>query len=223
MDPITASSLLESSLEVLEFAGYPIVLVITVLKNIFVVGPVTPGEGVVVAAAFLSSPHYGILWWPAVWLAAVTGTVLGSNISFYLGRKHGRDALLRYGERFRICEERIARAERYFETHGAKTVFVGRFAFGFKNYVPLIAGVSRMAPLSFQLYTVLGAIAYTSFIMAVGYLIGGNLELALAFIVQVGYAGAAVMVALLAGIVVIRRRSGAFAEPACASADAGKS
>lgn len=199
--------MLDWFLRMLDVVGYPIVFGTAVLKNIFAFGPLTPGEGVIVAGAFLSNPQYGTLSWPAVWFAAVSGTVLGSNISYYLGRKHGRDALLRYGERLRISEERVARVEEYFQTHGAKTLVIGRFAFGLKNYVPVIAGTSRMELPRFQFYTVIGAAVYTTFIMLIGYLIGENLEAAIALILQVGYVGAAAVLVFFAGMIVTRRRA----------------
>lgn len=205
MDPISGIPALDWFLEALEVAGYSIVLFIMVIKNIFALGPVTPGEAVVVTAAFLSNPDYGSLSWIGVWIAAVTGTVAGSNISFFIGRRGGRAALLRYGDRVRLGEQRIARAEEYFAVHGPQTVFIGRFAFGLKNYVPLIAGTSCMPVRQFQFYTLLGAMAYTTLIMGVGYLIGENLQAALALIAQIGYLGALAIV-LFGGALFIGHR-----------------
>jgi membrane protein DedA with SNARE-associated domain len=111
MEPVTGIAFIDWFLGLLDVAGYPIVFGFTVFENLFVIGGITPGETIVVAAAFLSTPQYGSLQWPLVWLASVVGTVLGSNISYFLGRRGGRDALLRYGSRFHISEKRIADAE----------------------------------------------------------------------------------------------------------------
>ncbi len=206
MGPITGVPVLDWFLGLLDVAGYPIVFGATVLENIFVVGALTPGETIVMAAAFLSTPRYGTLSLPAVWLSSVVGTTIGSNISYYLGRKGGRDALLRYGHRFRISEERIAEAEEYFLLHGSKTVLIARFTAGFKNFVPMIAGVSKMGLPWFELYTVLGAMLYTTLMVVLGYFVGENFERALTIASGIGYAGIGVLVVLAASVVVAVRR-----------------
>jgi membrane protein DedA with SNARE-associated domain len=206
MEPVTGIAIIDWFLGLLDVAGYPIVFGFTVFENLFVIGGITPGETIVVAAAFLSTPQYGSLSWPLVWISSVAGTVLGSNISYFLGRKGGRDALLRYGHRFRISAKRIADAEEYFRVHGSKTVLVGRFTAGFKNFTPMIAGVSRMKLPWFELYTVLGAMLYTTVMVLIGYFVGENFERALAFAAGLGYVGVAVVAVVVIVLIVARRR-----------------
>jgi undecaprenyl-diphosphatase len=206
MEPVTGIAFIDWFLGLLDVAGYPIVFGFTVFENLFVIGGITPGETIVVAAAFLSTPQYGSLQWPLVWLASVLGTVVGSNISYFLGRKGGRDALLRYGHRFHVSEKRIADAEEYFRVHGSKTVLVGRFTAGFKNFTPMIAGVSRMKVAWFELYTVLGAMLYSAAMVLIGYFLGENFERALAFAAGLGYAGVGLVLVLVVVLLVVRRR-----------------
>jgi membrane protein DedA with SNARE-associated domain len=206
MEPVTGIAFIDWFLALLDVAGYPIVFGFTVFENLFVIGGITPGETIVVAAAFLSTPQYGSLQWPLVWLSSVLGTIVGSNISYFIGRKGGRDALLRYGSRFHISEKRIADAEEYFLVHGSKTVLVGRFTAGFKNFTPMIAGVSRMKVAWFELYTVLGAMLYSAAMVLIGYFLGENFERALAFAAGLGYAGMALVIVLVIVLLVARRR-----------------
>jgi len=207
MEPVTGVVVIDWFLGLLDTAGYPIVFGFTLFENIFVIGGLTPGETIVVAAAFLSTPKYGSLQWPLVWLASVLGTVVGSNISYFLGRKGGRDALLRYGHRFHISEKRIADAEEYFMVHGSKTVLIGRFTAGFKNFTPMIAGVSRMRLPWFELYTVLGAMLYSAAMVLIGYFLGENFERALALAAGIGYVGVVVVVAMVIMLLLLRRRA----------------
>lgn len=206
MEPVTGVAIIDWFLGFLDTAGYPLVFGFTVFENLFVIGGITPGETIVMAAAFLSTPQYGSLSWPLVWLSSVAGTVIGSNISYFLGRKGGREALLRYGHRFHISERRIADAEEYFMIHGSKTVLVGRFTAGFKNFTPMIAGVSRMKLPWFEAYTLLGAMLYTTVMVLIGYFLGENFERALAFAAGLGYAGVALVVILVIALFVARRR-----------------
>ncbi|MFU8890855.1 MAG: DedA family protein [Anaerosomatales bacterium] len=206
MEPVTGIALVDWVLGFLDTAGYPLVFGITVFENIFVVGALTPGETIVVAAAFLSTPQYGSLSWPLVWISSVLGTTIGANISYLLGRKGGREALLRYGHRFRISEKRIADAEAYFLVHGSKTIFLSRFTAGFKSFMPMIAGAARMKLPWFEAYTLLGAALYTTIMVLIGYFLGENFERAMAWLAGLGYAGVALLVIFGAVLLVAARR-----------------
>lgn len=206
MDPVTGFGPIDWVLGFLDTAGYPLVFGVTVLENIFVVGALTPGETIVMAAAFLSTPQHGSLSWPLVWLASVAGTTIGANISYWLGRRGGREALLRYGHRFRVSEKRIADAEAYFLVHGSKTIFIARFTAGLKSFMPMVAGAARMRLPWFEAYTVLGAALYTSLMVIFGYFLGENFERAMAFAAGLGYVGVVLLVALIVLIVVAYRR-----------------
>ena len=168
MEPITGIALVDWFLSLLNLHGYLLVFGFTIFENLFVIGSFTPGETVVMAAAFMSTPQMGGLNITWVWIVSVIGTVTGSNISYWIGRLGGRDTFLRMGKRFRVKEEHIVAAEEYFYTHGSKTVLFSRFAAGFKNFVPMIAGVSKMHLGYFEGWTVAGAVIYTSLMSAVG-------------------------------------------------------
>jgi len=206
MQPLTGIPLLDWVLGFMDQWGYALVLFFTIFENLFIIGSFTPGETVVMAAAFLSIPANGSLNLTIVWFCSVIGTVIGSNISYWFGRRGGRDTLLRYGRRFRIDEERVAAAEAYFYRHGSKTVFLSRFVAGFKNFVPVIAGVSKMPMAYFQGWTLLGAITYTTLMCAIGYFVGENFERALTIARDLGYFGLALFTTLIVLAVLGRRR-----------------
>lgn len=206
MQPLTGVPIIDWVLGFMDVWGYALVLLFTVFENLFIIGSFTPGETIVMAAAFLSTPENGHLWLPVVWVLSVVGTMIGSNISYWFGRRGGRDGLLRYGRRFKVDEERVAAAEAYFYRHGSKTVFLSRFVAGFKNFVPVIAGVSRMPLAYFQGWTLLGAVAYTSIMCAIGYFVGENFERALQIARDVGFIGLAIIVGVIVALLVGRRR-----------------
>jgi len=206
MQPLTGIPLLDWVLGFMDQWGYALVLFFTIFENLFIIGSFTPGETVVMAAAFLSIPANGHLNLTIVWFCSVIGTVIGSNISYWFGRRGGRDTLLRYGRRFRIDDERVAAAEAYFYRHGSKTVFLSRFVAGFKNFVPVIAGVSKMPMAYFQGWTLLGAITYTTLMCAIGYFVGENFERALTIARDLGYFGLALFTTLIVLAVLGRRR-----------------
>ncbi len=195
--PVTGLAPLDWILGLLDTFGYPIVLVATALENVFVVGSFTPGETIVLATAFTAAnDHLEVI---LVWFLSILGTVIGSNISFFLGVRGGRGAVERYGHRFHISDARIAAAEEYFQRHGAKTVLIARFAAGVKNFVPMLAGVSKMSVALFEFYTVLGALVYTTVLVSVGWFFGENFDAALEALRDIGF-GALVLLAVGAGL-----------------------
>lgn len=213
--PITGIPLVDFLLGILGSYGYLITFAATVLENIFVVGSVTPGETVVMAAGFVASTKEITV--AGVWFASFFGTVIGSNISYTLGRVGGRQALERYGERFFISQKRIDAAEEYFAQHGSKTVLLARFAAGVKNFVPMIAGVSRMNGPLFELYTVIGAAVYTTAMVLLGYYFGENFGALLKWVRRAGLVGLVLLVAVIVAVVwgrlrYRRRRVQALAE-----------
>ncbi len=195
MDAVTGIWIVDWFLSMLDQWGYLVTFAATIIENLFVIGSFTPGETIVMAAAFVSSK--GDLMLPAVWFASVFGTATGSNLSYALGRAGGRDALVRYGKRFHIGEDRIHEADRYFNTHGSETVLLARFAAGFKNFVPMMAGASKMHLGWFEFYTFLGAMLYTSIMCAIGYFLGENFDFALKIASRLGYAGSILFLFLI--------------------------
>jgi len=195
MAPQTGVPLLDWFLAALDSWGYLIVALFTVSENLFVIGSFTPGETVVMAAGFVSKLG-GLNPW-LVGIASLVGTMTGSNLSYWFGRRGGRAGLLRWGGRF-FDEERITATEEYFERHGNKTVLVSRFAAGFKNFVPVIAGASRMRLWIFELYTLIGALIYTTLMVTLGVVFADNFDRALAIARSISWFGLLLLVLMIA-------------------------
>lgn len=213
MIPQTGIAAVDWFLAALESWGYLIVFGFTIFENLFVVGSFTPGETVVIAGALVASR--GALSITGVWTASVIGTVIGSNISYWLGRRAGMNsvrtftekiAASRMGRIFRIDAEGLDEVHEHFHTEGAKTVLISRFAVGAKNFVPAVAGATEMPVFWFELYTVLGAMLYTTLMCVIGWFLGANLDVALKVASGVGYAGLAIFALFVGGVLVARNR-----------------
>jgi len=209
----TGVPILDWFLAALDTWGYGIVFGFTIFENLFVVGSFTPGETVVIAASLVASR--GNLMIALVWFASVLGTVIGSNVSYWLGRRAGMEAVQSFTERvsgsrvgrvFRIDASGIEEIHNHFHTQGAKTVLISRFAIGAKNFVPAVAGATRMPIFWYELYTLIGAILYTSIMCSIGWFLGANLDLALKVASGIGYAGLLVLALFVAGLVFARNR-----------------
>lgn len=203
MVPQTGVPVLDWFLSLLDSWGYLIVFLFTVFENLFVIGSFTPGETVVMAAGFVTVR--GSLDPTFVAVASLAGTVLGSNLSYLFGRRGGRQVLERWGGRV-FDEERILAAEEYFSLHGSKTVLFARFAAVFKNFVPVIAGVSKMRIWVFELYTVIGALIYTTLMLMLGRIFAENFDRALAVARNLTWFGTALLVTAVAVLLWGRRK-----------------
>ncbi len=121
-----------------------------------------PGETALIAAAVLASQGKMVLW--EVLLVAALGAIVGDNIGYWIGRKGGRAALLRFRITRGTAERLLPPGERFFEKHGPKTVFLARFIAGLRVVAAWIAGITHMHWRTFLVWNALGGIVW-----AVGY------------------------------------------------------
>jgi undecaprenyl-diphosphatase len=200
-------------LSLLDAWGYLIVFGFTIFENIFIIGSLTPGETFVIAAAFVSNE--GSLWLPYVWISSFVGTMIGSNITYLLGRRAGIETMHRVVER--ISATRIGRLAKidvavldevveHFEMDGSKTVFFSRFAVGAKNMVPAVAGAVRMPVYWFEFHTIFSAVVYGSLMCLIGWFLGENMDVALRIATSAGWVGLLIMAIFLTFLIAGRKR-----------------
>jgi membrane protein DedA with SNARE-associated domain len=86
-------------------------------------------------------------------------------------------------------------------------VFLSRMAPGFKNIVPMIAGVSKMHLAYFEGWTFAGAALYTTLYCAIGYFIGENFDYALQIAANLGWIGFILFIVIIGGVWYFSRRA----------------
>lgn len=200
-------TLLDWALSALGSHGYLIVFVATILENIFVVGSFTPGDVITASAAFTATTPQGASlspWLLFVW--ATAGTVIGTNISYFIGVRGGRGLIERVGPRFGIQLDAIEAGEQYFERHGSQTIIFARFIAVMKNLAPALAGASRMKLLWFEVYTLIGAMLYSSILVVVGWFLGENFESGLKYLGAFSWLAFIAIVVFAVGAVLAKRR-----------------
>jgi membrane protein DedA with SNARE-associated domain/membrane-associated phospholipid phosphatase len=140
------------------------------------VGLVVPGETVMLLGGAVAGQGaidvyllIAIAWFSA-WL--------GDTTSFFIGRRLGRDFVLRNGPRVGISRERFERVEDYFDRHGGKTIFIGRFISLVRAFAPFIAGSSGMRYRAFVPYSILGTGLWATAHILVGYFFSRSIETA---------------------------------------------
>jgi membrane protein DedA with SNARE-associated domain len=113
-----------------------------------------------------------------VWLVVLAGTLgalLGALLNYLLSLWLGRPivyafARSRLGRMLQLSEDKVRRAEAYFNDHGAVSTLVGRFIPVIRQLISIPAGLSRMNLLSFSFFTTLGALAWNCILALLGWL-----------------------------------------------------
>ena len=134
-----------------------------------VVTPFLPGDSLLFVAGALAAAggmdvHLLAL---VLVLAAVLGNTVNYSIGYYLGPKvfHWE------GTRF-FNRKALDRAHAFYERHGGKTIIITRFVPILRTFAPFVAGIGRMAYLSFTAYNLAGALAWVLSLLYAGYWFG---------------------------------------------------
>ncbi len=146
---------------------YLLVGVMAFLETGAFIGLLAPGEtAILVGGVVAGQGQINIFVLIAlVWACAVAGDVT----SFVLGRRLGREFLVKHGPRFKITEDRLHQVEHFFDRHGGKAVLIGRFVGVIRAVAPFIAGSSGMPLRRFLPYDVIGAGLWGTTFCLLGY------------------------------------------------------
>lgn len=154
----------------LESNGYLFLFVLVGLESL---GVPLPGETALVsAAAYAALGHLDIY---VVIVTAAAAAIIGDNGGYWIGRKGGIALVRRYGRFVRLKEEHLDRARAFFERHGPKTVFIGRFIALLRTWAAVLAGAACMRYGKFMLYNALGGVTWAALFGTLGYVFGRNL------------------------------------------------
>jgi membrane protein DedA with SNARE-associated domain len=127
-----------------------------------------PGTTVLIAAGTLMSA--GTLPYGPVMVGAVIGAVLGDSVSYWIGRRFGGAIAGLWP--FSRNPDLLPRGIRFFERHGGKSVFIGRFFGPIRAVIPLAAGIMRMPRGRFWVANMTSAIVWAPMLLLVGDAVG---------------------------------------------------
>ena len=162
---------LATFLDVAENVGLPIVFLLIAIETM---GIPVPGETALVTAGIVASR--GRLSIEAVIAVAAAAAIVGDNVGFAIGRKLGRRLLTAPGPFLHHRRRVIAVGEPFFDRHGPKAVFLGRWVTGLRITAAWMAGVTRMSWPTFLFWNALGGIAWATSIALLAYFAGHTAE-----------------------------------------------
>ncbi len=162
------------SIEHVHFAGYWVAFFAALLETTVGIGLFLPGSTIILFLGALSSRGYfdtGDLIWFAVF-----GAIMGDNINYFLGKRYGAKWIEKGF--WLLKSDYIKKTRNFMDSHGAKSVFLGRFVPSIKEIVPFIAGSVKMNKRTFMFWNVLGGIGWGFEWVLAGYIFAQSLNLA---------------------------------------------
>jgi undecaprenyl-diphosphatase len=185
---------------------YVVVAVMAFLETGAGVGLVAPGETVVILGG-VAAGQGEVKLVPLialVWVSAVAGDAL----SFFLGRRLGREFLVAHGNRIGLHSRRLEQIERHFAQHGGKTILFGRFVGLVRSAAPFVAGASNMPARRFIPMTATAAGLWAAACTLLGYFCFNSIDDAVSLAKQGSVAIAVVLAVVAAAAVAIKRLRG---------------
>jgi membrane protein DedA with SNARE-associated domain len=110
-------------------------------------------------------------------LVIVIGTLAelaGSSVAYGLGRLGGRHTVERYRRYLLMTRKDVERAERFFAGRGAWSVAVARVIPLVRAFTGLVAGFMEVPVLPFEIFNVLGTLAWATVLSVIGYEVGSD-------------------------------------------------
>ena len=144
--------------------GYPGLLLLMALESM--VAPV-PSEAVMPFAGFLIVE--GKFTWTGAVLASSAGTMLGSWISYAMGRWGGHPLVVTFGRYLLLDREHLDLTVRWFERRGEATIFVARFIPVVRHLISIPAGIAEMNVAKFSVYTFIGGTIWNTILLVAGH------------------------------------------------------
>ena len=148
---------------------YIILLVATFTETGLVIASFPPGD----AAIFLlgSLAGAGILNIYMLALAIFIGVLIGDSSSFFIGKFLGKRLFANPTSKI-FRHSILKRTNDFYERHGIRTVFLGRFTPILRSFTPLVAGIGRMPYHIFITFNLLAIFLWVTILIGAGFLFG---------------------------------------------------
>ena len=166
-----------------------------------------PSEIVVPPAAYIASQPGSHLNIYLVVLFATIGALLGGLINYFGAIYLGRPIVYKFansklGHMFLLSEDKVMKAELYFNRRGKISTFVGRLIPGIRQLISIPAGLARMNIVSFLFYTFIGAGIWNVILALLGYIAHGQQDLINKYTHELSYVFLGLVVLFIAYVVI---------------------
>lgn len=155
--------------------GLPLLLFVIFAETGLLIGFFLPGDSLVFISGLLCATNKSLLKVSILELillmslAAITGNVFG----YYFGKKVGT-SLFNRKDTLLFKKKYLETTHSFYEKHGGKTLFLGRFLPIIRTFAPILAGVIKIDFKKFMVYNITGAFCWISSVAGIGYFLGAK-------------------------------------------------
>ncbi len=150
--------------------SYGVLFLIVFVETGIVIFPFLPGDSLLFAGgAFAAQGAFNIALLIIVFFLAA---VIGDTVNYQIGKKVGTAISPKSLLGRVIDQEKMKKAENFFNRHGGKTIVIARFMPFIRTFIPFVAGASRMNYRYFFFYNVVGAALWVGLCTMAGYFFG---------------------------------------------------
>jgi len=142
-------------------------------------------------------------------LVIILGTaaeMVGSYISYAIGRVGGKPLVHKVGRYVLVTQADVDRAERFLAGRGAWAVVVGRMLPFVRAFTSIVSGLVRIPALRFGVLSLIGTVIYATVLSVAGYQLGHAWNSVSHGLTIVGYVLFVIVVFAIVGFVLYRLR-----------------
>jgi membrane-associated protein len=155
--------------------GLYVLLFIVFAETGLFVGFFLPGDSLLFAAGLYTNElamdffnvHYSIII-----LMVILSSIIGNMVGYWFGKKAG-PILFEKKDTFLFRKKHLLRAKEFYEEYGKGTIFLAKFLPLIRTFAPIVAGIVKMKPSTFNFYNIIGSIAWVSSMMLGGHFLQG--------------------------------------------------
>jgi membrane-associated protein len=150
---------------------YLILFLIIFAETGLVVTPFLPGDSLLFAAGAIIAKPESNMNIVLTCLLLIVAAILGDLVNYHIGKYFGPKAFS--GKLKFLKKEYLERTQQFYNKHGGKTIIYARFIPIIRTFAPFVAGIGTMSYLRFATYNVVGAIAWVTSFLFLGFFFGG--------------------------------------------------
>lgn len=159
------SSLL-SPARIIETGGILLVGGMVFAESGLLIGFFLPGDTLLLSAGFFAGT--GKLNLLVLIIVTIVAAVLGDNVGYSIGKRTGHRIFSKDSGRL-FHKDHLIRAEKFYNSHGGKTIILARFIPVVRTFAPMAAGIAKMERRTFVIYNIVGAVLWGGGVTLLGY------------------------------------------------------
>jgi membrane-associated protein len=155
---------------------YVVLFLIIFAETGLVLTPFLPGDSLlfaVGAVCALSDSQIDVTYMGFILFVAA---LLGDNVNYQIGKRLGPKVFSKESSRL-LNKNHLIKTQNFYETHGGKTLILARFMPIVRTFAPFVAGIGQMKFFNFISYSLVGAAAWISSFLFMGFYFGNRPEI----------------------------------------------